>query len=132
MSGVVSSAAPYSGELPQCHTQVQQPSGPIANPVPHRRSRLRRLLSTIPPLGLGASDPREAIREQVNADIKARPHDFNADGYIDFNSTVVSSTAPNQINSAYLTNNSPNAGYYQALADAVINAVNNAPPTGKL
>lgn len=90
------------------------------------------LLSTIPPLGLAASDPREAIREQVNADIKAKPHDFNADGYIDFNSTVVSSTAPNQINSAYLTNNSPNAGYYQALANAVINAVNNAPPTGKL
>jgi hypothetical protein len=45
---------------------------------------------------------------------------------------VVSSSAPNQINSALLTGNSPNAAYYQALANAVINAVNSAPPTGKL
>lgn len=90
------------------------------------------LLSTIPPLGLSASDPREAIRKQVNNDITTKPLNFNADGYIDLNSTVVSSTAPNEIDSSYLTDNSPNAAYYQALANAVINALHHLPPTAQL
>jgi hypothetical protein len=89
------------------------------------------LVTTIPPLGLAASDAREQLREQVNADIIKNYVNYGATGYIDFNAQVTSSTA-GQVSAALLTNGLPNATYYQDLANAVAVAVNNFPPTAQL
>ncbi len=88
------------------------------------------ILTTIPPLGLSASDSREATREQLNNDIsQSATATFKAAGFIDLNAAVVSSTAANQVDSSCLTNGVPNATYYQDLANAVVAAESTFPPT---
>jgi hypothetical protein len=93
-------------------------------------SRIHVLLTTVPPLGLGANDPREPIREQLNSDIMHNAGDFDADGYINFDSALQSTAG--QVPAALLTNGLPNATYYQDLANAVVNAISTFPPTAQL
>jgi lysophospholipase L1-like esterase len=80
------------------------------------------VLTTIPPLGLGATDPREQVREQLNADIVANYGDYGADGYVDFDKAVSGPTA-GQVASNLLTAGRPNAAYYTVLSNAVLAAL---------
>ncbi len=93
-------------------------------------TRIHVLLTTVVPLGLGQSDPREALREQLNSDIIHNAGDFDADGYLNFDSAVQGSAG--QVNGSLLTNGLPNATYYQDLANAVVSAINTFPPTAQL
>ncbi|WP_084022590.1 LamG-like jellyroll fold domain-containing protein [Amycolatopsis thermoflava] len=95
---------------------------------------LHAIITTIPPLGLTTADPREALRVALNNDIRANFTRFGADEYVDLDQAVADTAGnhPNQINPAYLTNNQPNAAYYQALAQAIADAVDNFPPSATL
>jgi hypothetical protein len=93
---------------------------------------LHLILTTIPPLGLGTTDPREVLRVNLNNQIRSNYTQLGADEYIDFDQAVRDSANPNQINPADLTGGQPNATYYHQLAQSVADAVNNFPPTATL
>lgn len=93
-------------------------------------NQIQVVLTTIPPLGLATNDPREQIREQVNADITANYGDYGANGFVDFDKAVGGTTA-GQVAPALLTNGQPNATYYGDLAAAVLAALR-FPPTIQL
>lgn len=89
------------------------------------------IATTIPPLGLASSDPREQIREQLNDDIRNNRNNYGADGLVDFDAAVTGST-PGQLNSSCVTNGMPNATYYSDLANAVSVALLGLPQTAQL
>ena len=89
------------------------------------------ILTTVPPMGLAASDPREQVREQLNADIVANFQTYGADGVVDFDQAVAGSTE-GQLASGTVTNGLPNATYYGDLAGAVLAAINTFPPKAQL
>lgn len=117
LTGLISSASTNGYGL---HT-VFRPDG----------SPLQVILATIPPLGLAASDPREAARQSLNNDIRANYTQYGADYFIDFDKAVNDSVdnLPNQTAPAYLTNGQPNAAYHQQLAQTLADAVTTFPPT---
>lgn len=83
---------------------------------------VRVILTTVPPLGLAAGDPRESIREQLNADILKNDVNYGADGVVDFDQAVAGTTA-GQLAANLVTNGLPNATYYSDLANAILNAI---------
>jgi hypothetical protein len=85
------------------------------------------VMTTIPPLGLIAGDPREPIREQLNADILANYRSFGADDVVDLDQAVAGNT-PGQLPANLVTNGLPNAEYYSDLANAMQAAIAHFPP----
>jgi hypothetical protein len=77
---------------------------------------VQAFITTIPPLNLSSSDPREAVREAVNSWITGG--DSAATGVFDIASAVAGSTE-NDVNSEYLTDGVPNSSYYQAIASSI-------------
>ncbi|TVT55848.1 hypothetical protein FNH05_09015 [Amycolatopsis rhizosphaerae] len=86
------------------------------------------ILATIPPLGLGSSDPREAVRVAINQDIRSNYSQYGAGEVLDHAVADNTGGHPNQINPSYLTSNQPNAAYYQQLAQTLADAINTFPP----
>ena len=74
-------------------------------------------ITTIPALGLPASDPREQVREKVNTWLLA--HGTKATDVFDIAGAVASSSSQNLINSTYLTGGVPNSAYYSAIANYI-------------
>jgi hypothetical protein len=97
-------------------------------------SPLHLILATIPPLGLGITDPREALRIALNNNIRTNFQQYGADNYIDFDAAVRDDATgnPNQISPVDLTSSKPNAAYHQRLAQALTDAVTTFPPTATL
>ncbi|GAB2969082.1 hypothetical protein GCM10017788_80370 [Amycolatopsis acidiphila] len=93
---------------------------------------LHVILTTIPPLGLSTTDPRETLRITVNNYLRANYTQYGADEILDLDAAVTDPANPNQINPSYLTNNQPNNAYYQQLAQTLADAVNTFPPTASL
>ncbi|WP_236796492.1 LamG-like jellyroll fold domain-containing protein [Amycolatopsis sp. GM8] len=93
---------------------------------------LHVIITTIPPLGLSTTDPRETLRVALNNDLRANYTQYGADELVDLDTAVANTTNPNQINPTYLTGNQPNNAYYQQLAQTLANAVNTFPPTATL
>jgi hypothetical protein len=85
------------------------------------------VLATIPPLGLAAGDPREPIREQLNADILTNFRNFGADDVVDLDQAV-SGNPTGQLPANLVTNGLPNAEYYSDLANAMQAAIAHFPP----
>jgi Concanavalin A-like lectin/glucanases superfamily/OSK domain len=83
-------------------------------------------LTTIAPLGLPASDGREAVRQAVNAWIM---QDTGTNLSIDTASSVADPANINQTAAKYLTSGVPNAGYYNQIANTIAAALAAIPPT---
>lgn len=74
---------------------------------------LNVIVTTVHPLGLSSSDPREAVREAVNAWLVSDGTSTGlADQVADIASAVESSSSPNLISSSYLSGGVPDAAYY--------------------
>jgi hypothetical protein len=76
---------------------------------------VQAFITTIPPLGLSSSDPREQVRQTVNSWIIS---DSGATGVFDIASAVADSSG-HDINPAYLTNGIPNSVYYGTIAATI-------------
>jgi hypothetical protein len=76
---------------------------------------VQAFITTIPPLNLSSSDPREAVREAVNSWILSNT---TATGVFDIASAVAGSSE-NDVNSEYLTDGVPNSSYYEAIASSI-------------
>jgi lysophospholipase L1-like esterase len=87
---------------------------------------LKVVVTTIPPLGMSGSDPREAVREAVNTWLL--DNGTTADQVVDIASAVADSSNPNLVSSSYLSNGTPSAAYYTAIANAVATALAGPPP----
>jgi hypothetical protein len=90
------------------------------------------IVTTVPPLGLGSGDPREAQRQALNNDLARFFTDYGADEIIDFAAVVRDSTQPNQVNPAYLSGGTANVAYHDAIARAIAEAVIRFPPEANL
>ncbi|MTD59683.1 LamG-like jellyroll fold domain-containing protein, partial [Amycolatopsis pithecellobii] len=90
------------------------------------------ILTTIPPLGLSTTDPRETLRTALDNDIRANYTQYGADEIVDLDTAVADTTNHNQINPAYLTGGHPNNTYYTQLAQTLADAVDTFPPTATL
>ncbi|MEV4318086.1 LamG-like jellyroll fold domain-containing protein [Actinocrispum sp. NPDC049592] len=86
------------------------------------------ILSTIPALGLGSGDAREAVRKQVNDFLKSGYVDLGADGVLDVAGTVADPAAPSNVAPALLTGGVPNSAFYDKIAQMVAKAVTDFPP----
>jgi hypothetical protein len=103
-------------------------------------AHVQAFLTTIPPLGLSSSDPREAVREAVNGWIMAATgQDECPSGGCSTVTNVASSVLsadlgcavavvgePDTVNPSLLSSGVPNSGYYQALAQAFADALENS------
>lgn len=102
----------------------------------HQRSNgdvVHVILTTVPPLGLAPTDPRETQRRNLNqALLTANPGDFGADYVVDYDAAVRDSTNPHQLAAQYLTNGAPNDAYHNQLAQYLADAVNDFPPRAEL
>jgi hypothetical protein len=87
---------------------------------------MQAFITTIPPLGLSTSDPREQVREAVNSWLLN--NGTTADAVFDIASAVADPSSLNDINPTYLTNGVPNSSYYQAIANAVASDIAVGPP----
>jgi hypothetical protein len=84
-------------------------------------------VTTIAPLGLPSTDPREKAREDINNWIM---HNSGATMAIDTATPVTDPNNANLIAPTYLTGGAPNASYYTQIANAIGLAFANAiPPT---
>jgi hypothetical protein len=95
-------------------------------------SVVHTIITTVPPLGLSPSDPREIARQQLNTDIVNRYRDYFANDELDFDAAVRDSAHTSNINPQYLTNNVPNDAYYEKFAQTLADAVNDLPPDAQL
>jgi hypothetical protein len=82
---------------------------------------MKAFITTIPPLGLFPSDPREAVREAVNQWLLAGG--TLASGVSDIAGMVADSSCPNLVAAKYLTNGVPNPAYYSEIASTVASAI---------
>jgi hypothetical protein len=82
------------------------------------------ILTTIVPLGLSASDPREAVRQAVNTWITG--NNTTAQVTSDVASAVAQSGSPNLVASSLLSGGVPTAAYYTAIANQIAGDVSNA------
>lgn len=84
-------------------------------------------VTTIPPLGLSATDARETVREDVNSWLLGNPGaTANLAGTVpvlDLASGVAQPGSVNDINSSYLSGGVPTSAYYQQAATTVANAI---------
>jgi hypothetical protein len=83
-------------------------------------------ITTIPPLGLAASDARETVRQDVNQWLTS--FGTLATDVFDIAGAVASSSTPNVIAPAYLSGGVPTSAYYSAVATEVPTAMTNAFP----
>ncbi|MFC0436458.1 LamG-like jellyroll fold domain-containing protein [Kutzneria buriramensis] len=90
------------------------------------------IVTTIAPLGLSPNDPREQQRQLLNSDIRQSAGSYGEDGFIDFDQAVRDGGNVNQVASQYLTSGSPNDSYYNALVQALLDAMNAFPPQADL
>jgi hypothetical protein len=90
------------------------------------------VLTTVPPLGLAASDQREKTRQQLNADLVARFNNYGADDVVDFDKAVRDGGNVTTIAPAYLSGTTPNDAYYDKVAQTLADAVNTFPPGAQL
>ena len=90
------------------------------------------IVTTVPPLGLSDTDPREQERRQLNADLMANYTDLGADEIIDFAAAVSDPAIPGKVKPAYLTDGVPNAQYHEAIAAAIADAASKFPPEAQL
>ena len=118
-SGVESSVEASLGAMVAYFTGIYAPSEP--------NTGLNVFITTIPPLGLSSSDPREAVRAAVNTWLTNNGAG-TADGVIDIASAVADSANPNQISSAYLSGGVPTSAYYTAIATEVATVLAGPPP----
>ncbi|MDX8054727.1 LamG-like jellyroll fold domain-containing protein [Lentzea sp. BCCO 10_0798] len=93
---------------------------------------LHVVLTTIPPLGLAAGDPREVQRQQLNADMLTNYRNYDADHIVDFDAAVRDSGDASKVAAQYLTNGMPNDAYHGRLAEYLAEAVNDFPPRAEL
>lgn len=91
---------------------------------------VQAFITTIPPLGLASSDPREGVREAVNDYLTG--NNTTAAAVFDIASAVANPSSQNDVNPAYLTNGIPNSAYYQAIAQAIASGIENAFPPGSV
>jgi hypothetical protein len=88
-------------------------------------------ITTIPPLGLPASDPREQVREKVNTWIL--DNSATATDVFNIATAVASSSSPNLVNPSYLTGGVPNSSYYSVIASYIashmVPSLNATPPS---
>jgi hypothetical protein len=78
---------------------------------------IKVFVTTIPPLGLPITDPREQVREKVNTWLLA--NSATATDVFDIATAVASSSGQNLVNPAYLTGGVPNSMYYSAIANFI-------------
>ena len=90
------------------------------------------VLGTVPPLGLDPTDQREINRQQLNTDIRNNFTNMGADDIVDFDQAVRDSANPSNLQPVYLTGTTPNAAYYDAVAQTLSDAVQTFPPTAQL
>ncbi|RKT54155.1 LamG-like jellyroll fold domain-containing protein [Saccharothrix australiensis] len=90
------------------------------------------IVTTVPPLGLDANDPREAERRNLNHLLLNNYSDVQADYVVDYDAAVRDTTNPNQLASQYLTNNQPNTAYHNQIAQYLADAINDFPPRAEL
>ncbi|MEU4742212.1 SGNH hydrolase [Actinosynnema sp. NPDC023658] len=90
------------------------------------------ILTTVPPLGLDANDPREAQRRQLNQDILTRLSLYNADYAVDFDEAVRDAANPNRIAPQYLTDGVSNEAYHHKIAQYLADAISDFPPRAEL
>ncbi|MEU4445720.1 LamG-like jellyroll fold domain-containing protein [Actinosynnema sp. NPDC050801] len=112
-------------------TSVNSPEGLKRHPRPDG-TPIHVILTTVPPLGLDANDPREAQRRQLNQDIMANFHVYEADYAVDFDEAVRDPSNPNRIAPQYLTNGVPNEAYHHKIAQHLADAINTFPPRAEL
>ncbi|HWF81819.1 MAG TPA: LamG-like jellyroll fold domain-containing protein, partial [Streptosporangiaceae bacterium] len=82
------------------------------------------ILTTIVPLGMAASDPREAVRQAVNSWITNG--NTTAQVTSDVATAVMQPGSPNLVNSSLLSGGVPTAQYYTDIAAQVASDVSNA------
>ncbi len=82
------------------------------------------ILTTIVPLGLSASDPREAVRQAVNSWITGL--NTTAQVISDVAGAVAQPGSPNLVASSLLSGGVPTAAYYTAIASQIAGDVSNA------
>ena len=83
-------------------------------------------ITTIPPLGLAATDARETVRQDVNQWLTG--FGTPATDVFDIAGAVASSSSPNLTDPGYLSGGVPTAAYYSAIATEVPTAMTNAFP----
>jgi hypothetical protein len=84
------------------------------------------ILTTIVPLGLSASDPREAVRQAVNSWITG--NNTTAQVVSDVAGAVAQPGSPNLVASSLLSGGAPTAQYYTDIANQIAADVSNAIP----
>ncbi|HET9898143.1 MAG TPA: LamG-like jellyroll fold domain-containing protein [Streptosporangiaceae bacterium] len=89
-------------------------------------STVQVILTTIVPLGLPASDPREAVRQAVDNWITG--NNTTAQVISDVASAVAQPGSPNLIASSLLSGGVPTAAYYTDIADQIAADLSNAIP----
>ena len=90
------------------------------------------ILTTVPPLGLDANDPRETQRRQLNNLILNNFTDFGSDDVVDVDAAVRSSADQSKIDGQYLTNGVLNDRYHDRIAQIVADACADFPPRAEL
>ena len=90
------------------------------------------VLTTIPPLGLDANDPRETERRELNQHLLTYFATFGADHVVDFDEAVRDTTNTNLIAAQYLTSGVPNDTYHNRIAQYLADAINDFPPRAEL
>jgi hypothetical protein len=99
---------------------------------PDGSSNVLVILTTIAPLGLSPSDPREQQRQLLNADMRQSFADYGANYLIDFDLAVRDDGNTSKVASQYLTNGTLNDAYFIALAQCLADGVNAFPPQAQL
>ncbi|GAA0616807.1 SGNH hydrolase [Kribbella sandramycini] len=118
------------GEIKQSLTRLMHTSSPTS-PRHLRRpdgNAVRIVVTTIPPLGLAAEDPREQRRRELNADLLANFTNYGANHVVDIDAAVSDGTAPNRVRPEYLTDGLANGGYHDAIAQTIADAATVFPP----
>ena len=121
-SNATSAATTIEDELTRLVGDIQQSTDArTGNPV-------KVVLTTIPSLGLGASDVREQVREQVNSWIYGGTGYGNGNGnaafWADIAAAVDDPANVQNVNPTYLTAGAPNAAYYSTIAGTIAGAIN--------
>jgi len=90
------------------------------------------IMTTVPPLGLAANDPREAERRQLNTMITTNSNNFGADEFVDFDAAVRKADDVSKIDPNFLTNGVINDRYHDKIAQAMAEACSDFPPRAEL
>ncbi|WP_266034973.1 LamG-like jellyroll fold domain-containing protein [Lentzea sp. NEAU-D7] len=93
---------------------------------------LHVILTTVPPLNLSPSDPREQQRRDLNSKILSSWADFGADDVVDFDAAVRSPSDVSQIDGQYMSNGAINAKFHDRLATTMAEACADFPPRAEL